>query len=89
MNKNFENTALEYELFPGSSYTKKREWNEFNSNSYIAGIMASYSSWGIPINTGADTPGFSKPVPFNVFGKVYPNTQSLVKDWPFGTPDWK
>jgi RHS repeat-associated protein len=79
MNANFRNTTLEYELFPGSSYTSFDDWDEYNSNSYISGLLGSFG-YSAPAS-GASTPGYSKPVPAFVFTKSFSTTDELKKEW--------
>jgi hypothetical protein len=61
MNANFDNTTLEYAAKPGSSYTAWDEWDEFNSNSYISGLLGSFG-YAAP-SPGATAPGYDKPIP--------------------------
>lgn len=79
MNANFINTTLEYELFPGSSYTAWNEWDEFNSNSYISGLLNSFGY--TPPAPGATVPGYNKPIPTFVFTTVFSSTADLKKVW--------
>ncbi len=84
MNANFDNTTLEYELFPGSSYTAWDEWDEFNSNSYISGLLGSFG-YAAP-SPGATAPGHSKPIPAFVFTTTFSSTAELRKAWKLHFP---
>ena len=79
MNYNFDETTLEYEALPGDSYIKWTEWDEYNSNSYISGILK-WKGYPMP-KTTVSLPGFNKPVPFFVFEKKFSNTSELEKEW--------
>lgn len=87
MNANFDNTTLEYEVFPGSSYTAWNEWDEFNSNSYISGLLGSFR-YAAP-SSGATAPGYSKPVPAFVFTTSFSSTAELKKTWKLHFPGFK
>lgn len=79
MNANFDNTTLEYEALPGSSYTAWNQWDEFNSNSYISGLLQSFGY--APPTPGANAPGYSKPVPAFVYTTAFSSTADLKKVW--------
>jgi len=74
MNQNFQDTTLEYDIFPGG--WTWHSWDEFNSNSYTAGIVKLLGMAGKP--TGGNMPGYSKPVPQTLFTTRY-HTSSSVK----------
>ncbi|MBI2927421.1 MAG: RHS repeat-associated core domain-containing protein [Verrucomicrobia bacterium] len=84
MNLNFENTTLEYWFNPPLSYTDPDGWDEFNSNSYISGLLASFG-YTLP-QPGAYVPGYEKPVPSFVFTKLFPSTRALKKEWKLHYP---
>ncbi len=79
LNWNFEHTTLEYELFPDASYTAWDKWDEFNSNSYVSGLLTSFGY--TPPSPGDDAPGYSKPVPDFVFTKTFSSTAALKAEW--------
>ncbi|MCO5053797.1 MAG: hypothetical protein M9920_16085 [Verrucomicrobiae bacterium] len=82
MNGNFLNTTLEYELFPNQTYTGIG-WDQFNSNSYVSGLMLSFFPTH-PITFPRPTnpvPGFSKPLPSFVFTQAFPSTDALKVEW--------
>ncbi len=85
MNSNFLNTTLEYEAFPGASYIAWDEWDEFNSNSYVSGILNTFS-YTPPPSSGANTPGYDKPVPSFVFTMSFANTAALRTEWALHYP---
>jgi RHS repeat-associated protein len=79
LNGNFQNTDLEYEAIPGASYTSWSAWDEFNSNSYISGLLTSF---GIAVPpSGGSTPGYSKPIPSFVYTSVFQDTSALKSVW--------
>ena len=80
MNNNFEDTYLEYDLFPGGSYIHKNEWFEYNSNSYISGLLQVLNIPG-PGTPGANVPGYSKPVPKFVFTKQFLDTEEIKAEF--------
>lgn len=84
MNANFDNTTLEYELFPGSSYSAWSEWDEFNSNSYVSGLLGSFG-YSAP-SSGATAPGYSKPIPAFIFTTTFSSTSQLKKSWKLHFP---
>lgn len=78
MNWNFDNTMLMYSLLPGDSYTDAT-WNQFNSNSYVSGILGSFG-FSKP-QPGGIAPGYSKPVPNFVFKMVFSSDEALRQVW--------
>jgi RHS repeat-associated protein len=82
MNRNFMNTSLEYEFEPGPSYTAWDQWDEFNSNSYISGLLIALGYQPpIPGPRVDRLPGYSKPVPFFVFQQSFSSTSALKLEW--------
>ena len=81
LNKNFENTDLEYELFPNQTYTGWG-WDEYNSNSYISGLLK-WLGYSIPPSGFPDNkiPGYKKPVPSFVYETSFPNDWALKDKW--------
>lgn len=79
MNQNFENTTLEYDLYPDPSYTSTLGWDEFNSNSYISGLLTSFG-YATPAPNGP-APGYEKPVPTFVFTQHFLSTRELKRVW--------
>ncbi len=79
LNWNFDHTTLEYELFPDPSYTAWDEWDEYNSNSYVSGLLNSFGY--TPPPPGASAPGYSKPVPNFVFTMKFSSTSALKEEW--------
>jgi hypothetical protein len=79
MNWNFDHTTLEYELFPDPSYTAWDEWDEYNSNSYVSGLLNSFGY--TPPAPGANAPGYTKPIPGFVFTTSFSSTAALEAEW--------
>jgi YD repeat-containing protein len=85
---NFENTDLEYELFPNATYTGWG-WDEYNSNSYISGLLG----WlHLPVPPSGFShrkiPGYSKPIPSFVYEKIFFNDNELENEWRKHFPDF-
>jgi len=84
MNDNFDNTTLEYEMYPGASYTAWNQWDEFNSNGYISGLLATF---GYPAPTPTvSVPGWTKPVPGFVFTTAFASNAALQVQWTAAFP---
>jgi hypothetical protein len=73
MNGNFLNTTLEYDLFIGG--WTWHAWDEFNSNSYIAGVLPFIGFMGNVFATSV--PGFEKPVPLILFQQSFTNDEKV------------
>lgn len=79
MKYNFKHTTLEYEILPEFFGGASFEWDEFNSNSYVSGLLIALGYAPPPSN--AVTPGYSKPIPLFVFTYRYATTEDLIEEW--------
>gem|GEM_PF-6710147 len=84
MNQNFINTTLEYDVDVDYSYISTFGWDEFNSNSYVSGLLRSLG-YRLPIVT-VSAPGYRKPLPNFVFTTSFASSEQLRKAWKLAYP---
>lgn len=60
LTKLYNQDPVPYSLFPSG------DSDAYNSNSFISGLLDA-AGFALPASTGANTPGFNKPVPINRF----------------------
>ena len=79
LNRNFINTSLKHDTsFPRDKNNFGFDWNIFNSNGYISGLLP-HLKYSVISPVGGFLPGWTKPINYELFRTDYSNSEGPLK----------